>query len=299
MSSLPSLQELCLTRVLQNGLDLFDADDYSRIEEVAERISSEINPVLRLKEHTDWIAEYYAILAKAGESIKTDRSLAHHSLSWILLQPSLNKLKSEVFWDLKSRNIPFHWEVEMSKIKDFPHLFDLLIRHFPLQMKMKDSPILQAEDLCLLFVARHNYWAGIAYIVEKGANLSIQFPQTPDDPNRNLLHWSIRQNGFNLMTMALIYSGIDLHVPDYEGKTPLELLAEKVPLLAQPGYDLQSALKFLMQKGADVRSLGPKILDQVKLNQIPCLHGSFSEKEKKRQEIIEMIEEAMEFSPFM
>ncbi|HAB99030.1 MAG TPA: hypothetical protein DCE71_04340 [Parachlamydiales bacterium] len=294
MSFLPSLQELCLTKVLQSGLAFVDDEVNPEVQAIAERIVSGINPVQRLQKDTNWISEYQEVVKSATKAVKADRFLANRSLSWISLQPSFNTLKNKLFWELKRKKIPFDWELEMTRIIDFPQLFDLLMRHTPLQVRVRNGPILQAEDVCLLFVARHNYWAGIAYAIEQGANPSIEFSRRPDDPSRNLLHWSIHKNGFNLMTIALICSGININLEDYDGKSPLELLAGKVPLIAKPGYDLKSALQLLIYRGADLHSYGQKALDQVKMNRIPCLQEDFHAKEKNRQEVIAMLENTME-----
>lgn len=295
MSTIPSLQELCLNKTLEKGLISLLDEEMFQVQMIAEKIIAQINPALLLEEKVDLLSEYRTISQNAGEAVKTNPSLANRALSWISLQPSFDDLKNRAFWSLKTQNSHFDWELEMSRIRDFSQLFDFLIRHSPPQIQIKNGSILQAEDLCLLFIARHNYWAGIAYVVEQGANLSMKFCCGPDNPSKNLLHTSIHQNGFNLMTMALIHSGIDINLEDYNGRSPLELLASKVPLLARPGYDLKSALNFLIKKGADLISYGRKALNQVKINHVPCFRGGLAEKEESRRQVIEMLEEAIEF----
>jgi hypothetical protein len=294
--SIPSLSELCLIKAFQQGLTNSPDEKtlfYPQLRDVSERLVDQINPGLLLEQKIDPVNACFQIYQKASEAVRRSPSLANRSLAWISLSPSFTRLKNTLLKEWKEKSFQLDWISKISHTKDFIELFDLLLKLSPERVEVRNGFVLQAEDLCLAFLVRHDYWLGIGYVVQQGANPNIELPRKADDASKNLLHWSIGQNGFNLMTMALIHSRIDINLLDHNDKSPLELLAAKVPFLASPGYDLESALKFLIKKGADLSSYGQKTLEQVKRNQVPCHQGTHADKEKKRCQIIEMLEQEM------
>lgn len=289
---IPSLQELGIKTVFSS----FTPNDLSEGEKACLRHSCGA-VILKLEPEVffskkDPIQRCSEIYAEACMKSKSNKEFANRSWRWIISYPGLQKFIQKTIWEIQSRHLKGILAVGelrltsvLREIKDPSELIDVLINSIPLQVgnEHKVSPI----DACLAYCVYQGFSEAIALLLERGAYLDIMISKYP---NKTFLHWSIERNGFNRMTIALIEAGANVNIEDALGRSPLELLAAKVPLVAKSGLDLYTALDFLIKRGAAVNLYGAKALERVKKNHVLCHISSAKEQKMQRQKVIALLQ---------
>lgn len=281
-----SLQELCLPPCISQ-METLDKKDprISIIARICEEIILQIHPERTLQEEGGYIKAYLNLtkLAKQWPQFK------NYSLAATLSHRAFHQLKSSEIWAMRSGRISSDIIRQIEGLQD-PFKFFAVWINAPASIS---HPGLSAKEVRLSRLVTLDYWSGIGPLVDLGANVHCELAPSSSNPNRTLLHYSIRLWKFGPTTKALIEAGADVNKRDHTGLSPLELIAEQAPLATRPGFEMQEALHFFIQRGADVSISGKKVIEKIRKNQVLCPERYAKIKESCRLHSIEVIKKAL------
>ncbi|MBX9744539.1 MAG: hypothetical protein K2X08_04950 [Chlamydiales bacterium] len=289
---IPSLQELGIRTVFSS----FTPNDLSEWEKTCLRHSCEA-VIFKLEPEVlffkiDPIKRCSEIYAEAFKKSENNKEFTHRSWSWMISYPRLQTFIQKTISEIQNRYFKGALAASqldllsvIGEIKDPNELIDVLIESAPLQVGKEHK--ISSVDACLAYCVYQGFSEAIPFLLERGANMDVMISTYP---HKTFLHWSIVNHGFNRTTIALIEAGANVNVEDALGRSPLELLAAKVPLVAREGPDLYTALDYLIRRGADVSLYGVKALEQAKKNHVFCHKSSSKEQKIQRQKVIELLQ---------